>query len=58
LQQRGWIAAEWGASGNNRKAKFYSITKAGKRQMKEDGTQWERLTTVMRKMLAASGEGG
>src|SRR6266851_2545845 len=46
LQQRGWIAAEWGVSDNNRKAKFYSITKAGKCQMKEDRTQWERLATV------------
>src|SRR5213083_2660894 len=47
LQQRGWIAAAWGVSDNNRKAKFYSITKAGKRQMKEDRTQWKRLATVM-----------
>jgi PadR family transcriptional regulator PadR len=57
LQQRGWIAAEWGVSGNNRKAKFYSITKAGKRQMKEDRAQWERLAAVMGRVLAASGEG-
>jgi len=57
LQQRGWIAAAWGVSGNNRKAKFYSITKAGKRQMKEERTQWERLAAVMGKVLAASGEG-
>jgi PadR family transcriptional regulator PadR len=58
LQQRGWIAAEWGISGNNRKAKFYSITKAGKRQMKEERTQWERLTAVMGKVLAPPSEGG
>jgi PadR family transcriptional regulator, regulatory protein PadR len=58
LQQRGWIAAEWGVSDNNRKAKFYSITKSGKRQMKEDRTHWERLATVMGKVLAASSEGG
>jgi transcriptional regulator len=58
LQQRGWIAAEWGVSDNNRKAKFYSITKAGKRQMKEERAQWERLTAVMGKVLAASREGG
>src|ERR1700735_1170517 len=42
LQQRGWIAAPWGVSDNNREAKFYSITKAGKRQMKEDRAEWER----------------
>ena len=57
LQQRGWIAAEWGVSDNNRKAKFYSITRAGKRQMKNDRLQWERLAAVMGKVLAASGEG-
>jgi PadR family transcriptional regulator, regulatory protein PadR len=57
LQQRCWIAAEWGVSDNNRKAKFYSITKAGKRQMKEDQTQWERLVAVITRVLAASGEG-
>jgi PadR family transcriptional regulator PadR len=58
LQQRGWIAAEWGVSDNNRKAKFYSITKAGKRQMKEDKSQWERLAAVMGRVLAASAAGG
>src|SRR6266851_3328516 len=58
LQQRGWITAKWGVSDNNRKAKFYSITKAGKRQMKADRTEWERLATVMGRILAASGEGG
>lgn len=57
LQQRGWIAAEWGVSDNNRKAKFYSITKAGKRQMKKDKSQWERLAAVMGRVLAAA-EGG
>jgi transcriptional regulator len=57
LQQRGWIAAEWGTSDNNRKAKFYVITKAGKRRMKEDRTHWERLSAVMGRVLAISGEG-
>jgi PadR family transcriptional regulator PadR len=54
LQQRGWIAAEWGVSDTNRKAKFYSITKSGKRQMKEDRTQWERLASAMGRVLAVS----
>jgi PadR family transcriptional regulator PadR len=58
LVQRGWIAAEWGISDTNRKAKFYSITKAGKRQLKEDRTQWERLAAVMSRVLATSSEGG
>lgn len=56
LQQRGWIRAEWGVSDNNRRAKFYAITKAGKRQMKEDRSHWERLATVMARVLAATGE--
>jgi len=55
LQQRGWIAAEWGVSDNHRKAKFYAITKTGKRQRKQDQTQWERLATVMSRVLDASG---
>ncbi len=58
LQQRGWITAEWGVSDNNRKAKFYSITKAGKRQMKKDKSQWERLAAVMGRVLAAAAEEG
>lgn len=55
LQQRGWISAEWGVSDHNRKAKFYSITKSGKRQRKQDQTQWERLAAVMSRVLGASG---
>jgi len=54
LQQRGWIAAEWGVSDTSRKAKFYSITKSGKRQMKEDRTHWERLSIAMARVLAVS----
>ena len=57
LQQRGWIAAEWGISDTNRKAKFYSITKAGRRQMKEDRSQWERLASAMSRVLAVSKKG-
>ena len=57
LQQRGWIAAEWGVSDANRKAKFYSITKSGKRQMKEDRSQWERLASAMGRVLAVSKKG-
>lgn len=57
LQQRGWISAEWGVSDTNRKAKFYSITKAGRRQMKEDRSQWERLANAMGRVLAVSKKG-
>lgn len=58
LQQRGWIAAEWGASDNNRKAKFYSITKRGRKQLAEDAAYWQRLSTVMGRVLSMSAEGG
>jgi len=56
LQQRGWIAAAWGVSDNNRRAKFYSITRAGKRQVKEERSNWHRLSAVIGRVLAASGE--
>lgn len=51
LQQRGWISAEWGTSDNNRKAKFYSITKRGRKQLVEDAAQWQRLSMVMNRVL-------
>ena len=58
LQQRRWISAQWGVSDNNRKAKFYSITRSGKRQLKQDRSQWDRLAAVMGRVLAASTRGG
>ena len=58
LQQRGWIAAKWGISDNNRKAKFYSITKNGKKQLAQDTAYWERLSGVMGRVLAMQSGGG
>ena len=52
LQQRGWIAAEWGISDNNRKAKFYSLTRRGRKKLAEDSAYWERLSSVMGRVLA------
>jgi len=52
LQERGWISAEWGTSDNNRKAKFYSITKKGRKQLAEDADHWQRLSSVMSRVLA------
>jgi transcriptional regulator len=52
LQQRGWIDAEWGVSDNNRKAKFYSITKRGRKQLAEDAEYWQRLSAVMERVLS------
>ena len=51
LDQRGWISSSWGVSANNRKARFYSITKSGRRQLAEDSRYWERLTGVMDRVL-------
>lgn len=58
LQQRGWISGEWGTSDNNRKAKFYSITKRGLKQLAEDAAYWHRLSSVMSRVLAMQNEGG
>ena len=58
LQQKGWIAAEWGTSENNRKAKFYSITRAGKRQLSKDAEYWQRLSDVMGRVLTMDQNGG
>jgi transcriptional regulator len=54
LEQAGLISSAWGVSGNNRKAKFYSITKAGRRQLTADARYWERLTGVMDRVLTMS----
>jgi transcriptional regulator len=57
LQQHGWIAAEWGTSDNNRKAKFYSITASGHDQLAKDAAYWQRLSDVMGRVLAMPAEG-
>jgi transcriptional regulator len=58
LQQRGWISAVWGASTNNRKAKFYSLTKKGRKHLTEDVAYWQRLSSVMWRVLAMQEDGG
>jgi transcriptional regulator len=58
LQQRSWISAEWGASDNNRKAKFYSITRRGQKQLAEDTVYWTRLSSVINRVLAMGEEAG
>ena len=54
LQQRGWITATWGVSENNRKAKYYAITRSGKRQVREERSNWERLAAVMGRVLGTA----
>ena len=51
LQQRRWIAASWGTSDNNRRAKFYAITRAGRQQLAAQTRNWERISTVIMRML-------
>src|SRR5690349_5899901 len=57
LQQQGWISSSWGASENNRKARFYSITKTGRKQLIEETENWERIAGVIGRVLqVASGK--
>ena len=57
LQQQGWITAEWGTSENNRKAKFYAITARGRKQLEAETENWERISTVIRRVLRLQPEG-
>jgi PadR family transcriptional regulator len=57
LVQRGWISGAWGASDNNRKAKFYSITKAGRRQLHIEARNWERISGVIGRVLRVAERG-
>jgi transcriptional regulator len=52
LQQKGWIASEWGVSENNRRARFYSITKRGLKQLAIETENWERISGVIDRVLA------
>jgi PadR family transcriptional regulator PadR len=51
LQHQRWITASWGASENNRKAKFYAITKAGRRQLAKEAENWQRIAGVIARLL-------
>ncbi len=57
LQQQGGIKAEWGTSENNRKAKFYAITARGRRQLAAETENWERVSSVIRRVLRLQPEG-
>jgi len=52
LEQRGWIASKWGTSVNNRRARYYSLTKTGHAQLAEETENWERFSGVIARMLA------
>ena len=57
LQQHGWIATAWGISENNRKAKFYSITRSGLKQLAKETEDWERISGVIGRVLRLEGQG-
>ena len=57
LVQRGWISGAWGTSNNNRKAKFYSITKTGRKQLSAEARNWERVSTVIGRVLRIAERG-
>jgi len=52
LQQKAWISATWGASENNRKAKFYGITRSGRKQLVKEAEDWERISGVVGRVLS------
>jgi PadR family transcriptional regulator, regulatory protein PadR len=56
LERAGWIASEWGTSDNNRKAKFYTLTATGQRQLRKETEQWGLLTQAVTNVLSAAPE--
>src|SRR5438477_3766332 len=56
LEQEGYIASEWGVSDNNRKAKFYRLTRAGRKQVEKEARQWDLTTTIIARFLAPGEE--
>ncbi|HLP02181.1 MAG TPA: PadR family transcriptional regulator [Opitutaceae bacterium] len=54
LEDQGWIASEWGVSENNRRARFYAISATGRKQLKEEVANWERVAAVVNAVLAAN----
>jgi transcriptional regulator len=56
LEQEGYIASEWGVSENNRKAKFYKLTRAGRRQVQRETREWEQTTAILARFLAPGEE--
>jgi len=55
LEQRGWISSKWGVSENNRKAKFYALTRSGRRQLATETETWERMAAVIQRLLGTQG---
>jgi PadR family transcriptional regulator len=56
LEQEGYISSEWGVSDNNRKAKYYRLTRAGRKQLEKEARQWEQTTGIMARFLSSGEE--
>jgi len=56
LEQMGWITSKWGASENNRRARFYAITRAGKKQLAAEAENWERISGIIARFMKPAGE--
>jgi len=54
MEERGWIASEWGLSENNRRAKFYKLTKSGRKQLADQSVNWERVSRAVMRVLEAT----
>ena len=54
LEQQGWVTTEWGTSDNNRRARFYSLTRAGRRQLASEVDRWQRMSTAVNQVLAGA----
>ena len=56
LEQEGYVASEWGVSDNNRKAKYYKLTRAGRKQLAREAREWERTTAILAKFFSSAEE--
>jgi transcriptional regulator len=56
LEQRGWISSKWGTSENNRRARFYSLTRAGRKQLQREAEDWQRMAAIMTRVLGGAEE--
>lgn len=54
LEQRGWISSKWGVSQNNRKAKYYSLTRSGRKQLQKEAEDWGRMSAMINRVLTTS----
>ena len=55
LEQEGYVSAEWGTSENNRRARFYTLTRAGRKQLAKEAREWERTTAILARFFATEG---